>query len=86
MAWSPKYIDKPLRFIFDPEIWMVVPVALFILNFILQINQLLAGAIGVVIAFFLQRITDRNSRGFIVHSLFSLGIFSIFPKYGKYRF
>lgn len=85
MAWSPRYVDRPLKFLYDPEIWAVCFLALGILVFI-GINQVVAMAIAVVAGWFIQKVVDRHPRGYVVHLMYSLGLLKIFPRYGRYRF
>ncbi|MBE0427221.1 MAG: hypothetical protein IBX72_11340 [Nitrospirae bacterium] len=85
MAWSPRYVDRPLRFLYDPETWALCFVVLGI-AVVFGINQVIAMAIAVIIGWFLQRIVDRHTRGYILHLMYSIGILKIFPPFGKYRF
>lgn len=87
MAWSPKYIDKPLRFIFDPETWGLSFLFMGILIFVFGINQTAAMGLMLVFGYFLQKISDRNRRGYLLHLINTLGLSGIFPcKNGKYKF
>lgn len=88
MAWSPKYIDRPLRFIYDPEVWGVCCIAFGILM-LAGINQTLALGLGAVLGMPMQKFVDHHKRGYIIHLLHAAGVKGLltnFPKYGKYRF
>jgi hypothetical protein len=85
MAWSPKYIDRPLRFLYDPEVWGIS----FILMGFLMVcgaNQTVSLAVSVVFGALVQRVVDHHKNGYILHMLYRAGLLKLFCSYGKYRF
>lgn len=86
MAWSPRHIDKPLRFIFEPETWVAVFLVMGFCIFILKMNQALAVAVSLFVGAVVQKVVDRHKRGYIVHLLYAFEVLRIFPPCGKYRF
>jgi hypothetical protein len=85
MAWSPRYVDRPLRFLYDPETWAFCFVVLGIVM-LFGVNQIVAMAIAVASGWVIQRTVDRHTKGYILHLIYSLGMLRIFFPYGKYRF
>ncbi|HUO78193.1 MAG TPA: hypothetical protein VMU21_11530 [Thermodesulfovibrionales bacterium] len=85
MAWSPKYIDKPLRFLYDPEVWGVSFIAMGILM-LFGLNQTLSAAMMIPIGAVVQRTVDHHKPGFLPHIFYRAGMLDIFCPYGKYRF
>ncbi len=85
MAWSPRHIDKPLRFIYDPEVWLVSSPVLGTLVFI-GVNQVISLIATLIFGWILQKIVDKNKKGYLLHMLNYYGLWRIFPPLGKYRF
>lgn len=85
MAWSPRHIDKPLRFIYDPEVWLVSSPVLGVLVFI-GVNQVISLIATLIFGWILQKIVDKSKKGYLLHMLNYYGLWRIFPPLGKYRF
>jgi hypothetical protein len=88
MAWSPKYIDRPLRFLYDPEVWGICFIVMGGLM-LCGMNQALAVGVIMVLGAGLQRVVDHHKPGYILHLLYASGLTGLlrsFPRYGKYRF
>jgi hypothetical protein len=85
VAWSPKYIDKPLRFLYDPEVWAVGFVIMGLL-ILFGMNQTLAIFIMLGIGAVIQRVADHHKKGYILHLFYATGLWHLFCRYGKYRF
>jgi|GEM_PF-6681380 len=85
MAWSPRHIDRPLRFLYDPEVWGIgfVVMGLLILagsNTTFSVVVMLAVCAGI------QKIVDHHKPGYIIHFFYHIGLLRIFCSYGRYRF
>ena len=86
MSWSPKYADRPLRFLFDSEVWAVGLTVLFALAFVINVNFTVSVAVMFAVGAGLQWIVNHHKRGYIIHLLYSMGFVKKFCSYGKYRF
>ena len=85
VAWSPRYVDKPLRFLFDPEVWVICCAEMGVLM-LFGVNQTLALLSMIPAGMVLQRVVDHNRPGYLKHVFYSVGLLNIFCRYGKYRF
>lgn len=83
MNWCPRFTDKPFRLVFDAEIWMVLFVVLGFLV-MLGVNQAVSIVIMLAAGYFLQKIVDKNKKGYIIHLFCRLGLLGYFP-YGRFR-
>lgn len=85
MAWTPKYIDRPLRFLYDPEVWGI-SFAFMILLLLFGVNQTLSLFAAVAVGYVVQKVVNHNKPGYILHVLHYIGLLKLFCPYGRYRF
>lgn len=85
MAWSPRYVDRPFRLLFEPEVWAVTFFILGFVSIVLDLNNTVAMLSALVVGTIIQKITDRNRKGYIIHMFHVLGIGIFKERYGKYR-
>ena len=87
MAWSPKYIDRPLRFLYDPEVWGISFIVMGI-SMACGLNQTVAVAVMTAFGAFVQRVVDQHKKGYMLHMFYRAGLLKLqgFCSYGKYRF
>ena len=83
MNWCPRYSEKPFRLLFDSEVWLV-SLAIMILIGIFGVNQAVSVVVLMACGFVLQKIVDKNKKGYILHLFCKLGLLRFFP-FGKYR-
>ena len=62
--------------------------AAMVLALLLDVNQTLSLAVGLLAASAVQKIVSRHKRGYIIHFLYAGGARKVlkgFPAYGRYR-
>lgn len=85
MAWSPRYVDRPFRLLFEPEVWAVTLFILGVVSIVFNLNNAVAMFAAVAVGTVIQKITDRNKKGYIIHMFHVLGLGIFKEKYGRYR-